>query len=689
MTSSIITDIILDLPFDDIEKAGLLSFFTDRDASKVETVLSKITKDEIKAEYLREYVKSNDEHQGKPLRHNDWSTRPNKRRRRLENHWKLYIAADSVPIELPSVIINMLTDSQFEPDSRSEFTEMLNNVMVGSRIMAKNLGQQPKHFTEGYQGEQFLITKQMMDVWQELDVDNKYKHSIKKILSGPVGVGKSYLAWFLAAKAYANSWILLYVADASELNTNNDRGAVNQICKRFFALNKDILTSTDLELLLEFVNYDDLDTDIMEESLLIVDEHGALFDSNIPVPDRLTSLSPLKSLTYWGESMDRTRVIFTGTAHARFEKVYLKNGMQGWVIYVAPMLPETFEQLLITVSSRFHSTVRDYVSIIKEEVLKITNCVPRELNVLARMIGTVPRSLDEVRETMKRYEINRRSEFYDIARTYYDSLPTISKNETRLALADIFLPGKTRKTSRFEWEFLDFGLIYRIKDVKDKSIEFRNPICPSAKEALLDLYKNCPLPEAYLNSLARDNLDGAQFEDILFQQLMKLPKLVLKTTDIAGKNGLDLRLDIKGFDLLQKSSKSYDKDILVRCYVGYPRYDFILGYMFFQVSISDFVTHNTRYANIDLSFDQRDNGGRNQIENYLDGAFGGIHKAEINKTTEYIKNKPKTRKKFVVSRDGKACKDFKIIYVCGSPGKANHIHKVDEYPDVRHISYDE
>ena len=69
MTSSIITDIILDLPFDDIEKAGLLSFFTDRDASKVEAVLSKITKDEIKVEYLRKYVKSN----GKPLRCSNWS----------------------------------------------------------------------------------------------------------------------------------------------------------------------------------------------------------------------------------------------------------------------------------------------------------------------------------------------------------------------------------------------------------------------------------------------------------------------------------------------------------------------------------------------------------------------------------------------------------------------------------------
>lgn len=184
-------------------------------------------------------------------------------------------------------------------------------------------------------------------------------------------------------------------------------------------------------------------------------------------------------------------------------------------------------------------------------------------------------------------------------------------------------------------------------------------------------------------------LDGPQFEDMLFQQLMKLPKLVLKTTDIAGKNEFDLSLDIKGFDLLQKSSKSYDKNVLVRCYVGYPRYDFILGYMFFQVSISDFVTHNTGYANIDLSFNQRNNGGKNQIENYLDGAFGGIHKAEINETTKYIRNKPITRKKFVVSKNDEACNDFKIIYICGSPSKVNHIRKVEEYPDVRLISYEE
>src|SRR4051812_34531088 len=111
--------------------------------------------------------------------------------------------------------------------------------------------------------------------------------------------------------------------------------------------------------------------------------------------------------------------------------------------------------------------------------------------------------------------------------------------------------------------------------------------------------------------------------------------------------------------------------------------------MFIQVSVSEIVTHNTGYANIDHSFNQRDSDGKNQIENYLGGAFGGIHNAEINKTTVYIKNKPKTRKTFVVSKNDETCDDFKIIYICGSPGKVNHIRKVYEYPDVRHISYDE
>ena len=44
----------------------------------------------------------------------------------------------------------------------------------------------------------------------------------------------------------------------------------------------------------------------------------------------------------------------------------------------------------------------------------------------------------------------------------------------------------------------------------------------------------------------------------------------------------------------------------------------------------------------------------------------------------------------MVSKDSKAVMTLKLsIFVNESPGKVNHIRKVDKYPDVQHISYDE
>ena len=62
-TSPIFTD-INNLPFNDNEKADLLIFFTDRYTTKVEAVLSTITKDEEKVDYLRKYAESKS--RGKP-----------------------------------------------------------------------------------------------------------------------------------------------------------------------------------------------------------------------------------------------------------------------------------------------------------------------------------------------------------------------------------------------------------------------------------------------------------------------------------------------------------------------------------------------------------------------------------------------------------------------------------------------
>src|SRR6266496_545107 len=80
---------------------------------------------------------------------------------------------------------------------------------------------------------------------------------------------------------------------------------------------------------------------------------------------------------------------------------------------------------------------------------RIINYVPRELT---KMIGTDSCTQDEVREILKLFKDVRRKQFYDDIKTYYNFLPEISKNENRLALADIFLPGNFRNTARFEWQ---------------------------------------------------------------------------------------------------------------------------------------------------------------------------------------------------------------------------------------------
>ena len=144
-----------------------------------------------------------------------------------------------------------------------------------------------------------------------------------------MGAGKSYLAWFLAAKAYAHGWPVLYIADAAALDQPTSEEASTEICKRFLALNRDILSAEDLK---EMVNHEDPTVDKCagiifrsllqrkdRQSLLMVDEHGALFAHTPPIPVQFAVLKPLDSFNHWREPNAGARVVFTGTAHAKYE----------------------------------------------------------------------------------------------------------------------------------------------------------------------------------------------------------------------------------------------------------------------------------------------------------------------------------------------------------------------------------
>ncbi|KAF9345712.1 hypothetical protein BGX26_002815 [Mortierella sp. AD094] len=134
----------------------------------------------------------------------------------------------------------------------------------------------------------------------------------------------------------------------------------------------------------------------------------------------------------------------------------------------------------------------------------------------------------------------------------------------------------------------------------------------------------------------------------------------------AGKESHPLELTIAGFELLQNPPKRIGEDamnVLMRGYEGYTRFDFMLGYTFIQASLSNFTAHNVGTALIDLAFtDKSFPDGKNQVEYFLDGTYGGEHEAVMVKE-EYGLPKDKVRKvrkNFIVKKDGILRSDFRI-----------------------------
>ncbi|PKY59315.1 hypothetical protein RhiirA4_481950 [Rhizophagus irregularis] len=70
-----------------------------------------------------------------------------------------------------------------------------------------------------------------------------------------------------------------------------------------------------------------LGLDDERKTLLVVNEHGILFDIDPLAFNRLSNLVLLKLLTFWKGEKTGACVILTDTAYAKFERNYLKNSM--------------------------------------------------------------------------------------------------------------------------------------------------------------------------------------------------------------------------------------------------------------------------------------------------------------------------------------------------------------------------
>ncbi|OAQ23043.1 hypothetical protein K457DRAFT_130858 [Linnemannia elongata AG-77] len=381
---------------------------------------------------------------------------------RITEGWRQYTASDGKVVDLPSSWIGILANTKFEPKPRAAFDHLKDNLRVGDAIIVPSMGQTPKMFGRHDQGHRLFVTEQMLELWEDMRGDQEFTYG--RVLSGPMGVGKSYLSYFLAAKAYAEGWLVLYMSDAGVLDKDDENESALEVVKRFLALNKDILTGAELATLLNdydgtrnisrnalSVIFGTLIKSWDRKTLLLVDEHGKLFGKEPYVPDKFKSLVPLKSYHWWGEEPKGSRVIFTGTAHAKYEMNFLDESYRPTsVVFVGPLSRHVFSKLLETYRRLAAPAIRDRVT-------AITNCVPRELVYLSAAVEDLPEpiSISDLDDWTK----CRTKDFLLTAKTYYENRTLFRKNDFYTDLLQTFLDNASAVD--FERDFLDLGLIYR------------------------------------------------------------------------------------------------------------------------------------------------------------------------------------------------------------------------------------
>ncbi|KAF9343328.1 hypothetical protein BGX34_006921, partial [Mortierella sp. NVP85] len=375
-----------------------------------------------------------------------------------------------------------------------------------------------------------------------------------------MGVGKSYLSYFLVAKAYAEGWLVLYVSDAGLLDRDDQDKAALDLVKRFLGINKSILTGAELQMLVNdydgsrHISRNALST-IFEpllrsrerKTLLLVDEHGKLFEGKPPyLPERFPSLNPLSSFNWWDELNKGTRLIFTGVAHAKYTMTILHDSYR-WtsVVYVGPLSENVFSRLLDTYHHLASPTIR-------KEVTAITNRVPRELVNMSTAIKDHS-DLAAV-DFLQKFTNDRTNDFLQIAVEYYKSRSPLFKEHFYKALLHMFL-GST-STVNFDWDFLDLGLVYRSKSITEIGTQY-HILCRPAQRALLELFKTLPLRETTKIRICNGTLDGDAFETALCHQLICTTKpILLNATDLNGRNSTVVTLDFSHCETLQNGKVS-------------------------------------------------------------------------------------------------------------------------------------
>ncbi|KAF9356847.1 hypothetical protein BGX26_004662 [Mortierella sp. AD094] len=388
----------------------------------------------------------------------------------------------------------------------------------------------------------------MTNMWQMLSNYEKQhnRRPFKRVITGPMGIGKTCLAFYafyLAARTYTEGWLILYIPDASVLVQDLQEESSEEICQRFLSINRDILTATELKDLVKnvrgksnvatsFVNaLWGLIRQQTRKTLLVVDEHRALFESESPTPIRFPVLRPLLDLSALGGNFQRAHVILTGISHEKFEGKYLKGEMQQWIEFVEPIQEHVLQSLVGLHPHLGSRRIRSHMG-------KITNNIPGELKYLDVYVGGY-----FVDVKLGRFHQNSDSFFPTIS----TSLKPYSQMDHYIALSSMFLGRPDRfRTATFDWKFLDTGLVYQLKDEQDRVMY--KALCPAALDALQIVYSSLPLPRDVTGAFLLDTqLTDHQFEAALLHQLLRYRFTQLETTGSNGKSRSTISLEINRF----------------------------------------------------------------------------------------------------------------------------------------------
>ncbi|KAF8933774.1 hypothetical protein BGZ58_006114 [Dissophora ornata] len=187
--------------------------------------------------------------------------------------WKQYTASDGKVVDLPPPWIDMLASTEFVPEPRTVFYHLKDDLQAGDYITMPSMGQSPKVSGRyGNHPRKLFVTEQMLELWKDIHGDQEH---------------------------------------TEVLNRDDENESALQLVERFLALNKDILAGAELEKLFNSYNgtrdisdnalsviFDSLLMSRDRKTLLLVDEHGKLFEKELYVPDKFRSLVPL-SWFHW------------------------------------------------------------------------------------------------------------------------------------------------------------------------------------------------------------------------------------------------------------------------------------------------------------------------------------------------------------------------------------------------------